>query len=354
MRPCSITGESGTGKELVARALHRLGAARSAARSSRVNCAALPETLLESELFGHERGAFTDARARAPRPASSRPSGGTLFLDEIGELPLALQPKLLRALQERTRAPARRRRARCPSTCASSPPPTATSRPRSRSGRFREDLFYRLNVVPHRAAAAARARRRRARSSRSTSCAQLAARSGKPRDRASRRGRGRAAPRLRLARQRPRARRTASSARSRSRATSRSSSRICRNGSATIGSATCSSRATDPQSWSRSRRSSGATSLRVMEAVRRQQDAGRAHPGTRSQDPVSEARAHREASQLIARTARGENPRESERAGPRSGARRRATSALARALHWTLGGASLRGTREGEPCCPRT
>jgi len=139
-----VTGESGTGKELVARALH----ARSA-RSNRafvaVNCAALPEALLESQLFGHVRGAFTDAHTdRSGLFAEAR--GGTILLDEFGELPLTLQPKLLRALQERTFRPVGGARdipfdARIV---------VATNRPLEQmvqSGRFREDLSYRVNVV---------------------------------------------------------------------------------------------------------------------------------------------------------------------------------------------------------------
>ena len=127
-----IRGESGTGKELIARALHDRSPRRGKAFVA-VNCAAFPETLLEAELFGHERGAFTGRRAPARGPLSSAAHGGTLLLDEVAEMSLPAQAKLLRVLQEGTDRAAGHQRVACGSTCASSRPPTATSKSASRA-----------------------------------------------------------------------------------------------------------------------------------------------------------------------------------------------------------------------------
>ena len=140
-----ILGESGTGKELIANALHQ-GSARTDRRFIKVNCAALPETLLESELFGHEKGAFTGAIARRPGRFELA-DGGTIFLDEIGEMTLATQSKLLRVVQEREFEPVGSTK----TVKVDIRIITATNRnleEEVKTGRFREDLFYRLNVVP--------------------------------------------------------------------------------------------------------------------------------------------------------------------------------------------------------------
>jgi DNA-binding NtrC family response regulator len=139
-----ITGESGTGKELVARALH-FNSPRAKKPFVAVNCAAIPDTLLESELFGYKRGAFTDARTDRPGMFVEA-DGGTIFLDEIGDLTPALQAKLLRVLQERELRPLGAARPEKVDVRVLS----ATNRDlsqRMREGVFREDLFYRLNVI---------------------------------------------------------------------------------------------------------------------------------------------------------------------------------------------------------------
>jgi len=139
-----ISGESGTGKEVVARAIHEQSRHR-AGPFVAINCAAMPEALLESELFGHSQGAFTDAR-QARAGLFTRAQGGTLFFDEIGEMPLGLQPKLLRALQERKIRPV-----------GGDEEVPFDARIISASNRdletaieekhFREDLFFRINVI---------------------------------------------------------------------------------------------------------------------------------------------------------------------------------------------------------------
>ena len=139
-----ITGESGTGKEIVAKAIHA-----SSARKDKlflpVNCAALPEPLLESEMFGHVKGAFTGADAHKAGLFEAA-DGGTIFLDEIGAMPISIQSKLLRVLQEREV----RRLGSTQHTAVNARVLAATNddlRDRIRQGLFREDLFYRLSVI---------------------------------------------------------------------------------------------------------------------------------------------------------------------------------------------------------------
>jgi nitrogen regulation protein NR(I) len=140
-----ITGESGTGKELVAQALHA-GSSRRSKPLIKINCAAIPKDLMESELFGYERGAFTGAVSSKPGRFELA-DGGTLFLDEIGEIPIEMQVKLLRALQESEFE----RVGGVKTLKVDVRLIAATNRDLQKeiaAGRFREDLFYRLNVVP--------------------------------------------------------------------------------------------------------------------------------------------------------------------------------------------------------------
>lgn len=143
--PVLITGESGTGKEVIAKLIHELSP-RSEGPFIKINCAAIPETLLEAELFGYEKGAFTGATHSKPG-LFELAEGGTLFLDEIGEMPLSLQSKLLRVLQDNTF----RRLGSLKELRINFRLIAATNRDLSRmieEGTFREDLFWRLNVIP--------------------------------------------------------------------------------------------------------------------------------------------------------------------------------------------------------------
>ena len=139
-----IEGETGTGKEVVAAAVHRVAAHRTGPFVA-INCAGLPETLLESELFGHEKGAFTSAVGRR-QGRFELANGGTIFLDEIGDMPAMMQAKLLRVLQERCFE-----RVGGTETIQVDVRVIAASnrslRQLASAGKFREDLFYRLNVV---------------------------------------------------------------------------------------------------------------------------------------------------------------------------------------------------------------
>lgn len=143
--PVMITGESGTGKEVAAQAIHSLGARKSKPIVA-LNCAAIPHDLLESEIFGHVRGAFTGATADR-EGAASRADGGTLFLDELAEMPMGLQSKLLRFIQTGTFTPVGGSKvihADLRFICATNRSPHDAIR----EGTLREDLYYRLSVIP--------------------------------------------------------------------------------------------------------------------------------------------------------------------------------------------------------------
>lgn len=139
-----VTGESGSGKELVARALHRLSR-RKTGPFVALNCAAMTETLLESELFGHVKGAFTDAHTQRTGLLVEA-GGGTLFLDEIGDMPLSLQPKFLRAIEERKARPVGSNE-EIPFDARIVAATNKDLETAAEDGRFREDLLFRINVI---------------------------------------------------------------------------------------------------------------------------------------------------------------------------------------------------------------
>ncbi len=140
-----INGESGTGKELIASAIHRLSP-RASKKFVAINCSAIPETLLESELFGHEKGAFTGASTKRIG-LFGQADGGTLFLDEIGDMPLRLQSKLLRVLQDKKFTPLGGQNIYCSDVRIIAATNINLDRAVS-EGKFRLDLYYRLNVLP--------------------------------------------------------------------------------------------------------------------------------------------------------------------------------------------------------------
>jgi len=152
-----VTGESGTGKELVARSIWK-HSHRANKPFIAVNCAAIPDNLIESELFGHEKGSFTGATVQRIGKFELC-DGGTVFLDEIGDMALATQTKILRVLQQ-ARSSAWAAPRRSASTCASLPPPNKDLEAIVKTKAFREDLYYRLKCGAHQNAAVARTHRR--------------------------------------------------------------------------------------------------------------------------------------------------------------------------------------------------
>lgn len=141
-----VTGESGTGKEVVARAIHKLSN-RSEKPFIAINCAAIPEQLLESELFGYVKGAFTGASANGKQGLIQAADKGTLFLDEIGDMPLIVQAKLLRAIESREVQPIGSSRT-IPVDIRIVSATNQNLEQFVSEGKFREDLYYRLNVIP--------------------------------------------------------------------------------------------------------------------------------------------------------------------------------------------------------------